>query len=64
MEAQAAFVGADGVVELNAVASVDLGISLVIDPGNAEHDLSVGFNHAKQNTIVQEFRLLILNDLQ
>ena len=38
MEAQAAFVRADGAVELHAVAVVDLDLALVVDPLHAELD--------------------------
>ena len=38
MEAQAALVGADGAVELDAVAAVHLDLALVIDPGHTEGD--------------------------
>ena len=38
MEAQAALVGADGAVELHAVAAVHLDLALIIDPGHTEAD--------------------------
>ena len=38
MEAQTALVGADGAVELDAVAAVHLDLALVIDPGYTEGD--------------------------
>ena len=38
MEAQAAFVRADGAVELHAVAVVDLDLAFVVDPLHAELD--------------------------
>ena len=38
MEAQAALVGADGAVELDAVAAVHLDLALVIDPRHTEGD--------------------------
>ena len=37
VEAQAALVGADGGVELDAVAAVHLHLALIVDPGHAEH---------------------------
>ena len=48
MEAQTALVGADGAVELDAVAHVDLGLALVVHPRNAEHDDALGHGHALQ----------------
>ena len=38
MEAQAALVGADGAVELDAVAAVHLNLALIIDPRHTEGD--------------------------
>ena len=38
MEAQAALVGANGAVELHAVAAVHLDLALIIDPGHTEAD--------------------------
>ena len=48
MEAQAAFVGADGRVELHTVAAVDLIVALVIQPGDAELDGPLGLDHPLQ----------------
>jgi len=41
MEAQAALVRAEGAVELDAEAAIDLDTAGVVLPGNAEHDLAV-----------------------
>ena len=38
MEPQAALVGADGAVHLDAEAAVDLHLAAVVDPRHAEHD--------------------------
>ena len=46
MEAQAALVGADRGVELHTVATVDLNLAVVIDPGNAEDDDALGLDEA------------------
>ena len=46
VEAQAALVGADGGVELHAVAAVDLDLALVVDPRHAEHDHALGLDDA------------------
>ena len=46
MEAQTALVGADRGVELHTVATVDLNLAVVIDPGNAEHDDALGLDEA------------------
>ena len=42
MESQAALVGAQGGVELDAVAAVDLGLALVVLPDDAELDDALG----------------------
>ena len=44
MEAQAALVRADGAVELDAVAAVDLHLALIIDPGHTEADDALGLD--------------------
>src|SRR5699024_1198534 len=44
MEAQAALVGADGAVELHAVALVDVHAALVVHPRNAEEDDALGLD--------------------
>ena len=46
MEAQAALVGADGAVELDAVAAVDLHLALVVHPGHTEGDDPLGLHQA------------------
>ena len=38
VEAKAALVGANGGVELNAIAAIDLDLPRIIDPRHAEHD--------------------------
>lgn len=40
MEAQASLIGAEGRVDLSAKAAIDLDLPFVVDPGNAEDDLS------------------------
>ena len=55
VEAQAALVGADGGVELDAEAAVDLGLALVVNPGDAEHDHALGLGDA-----LEDLRLLVL----
>ena len=49
MEAQAALVGADGAVHLDAEAAVDLYLALVVDPGDAEHDDALGHADALED---------------
>ena len=49
VEAQAALVGADGAVHLDAEAAVDLDVALVIEPWHAEHEHALGFGDALKN---------------
>ncbi len=49
MEAQAALVGADGAVHLDAEAAIDLDIALVIEPRHTEHNEALGLGDALQD---------------
>ena len=49
VEAQAALVGADGAVQLHAEALVDLDLTLVVDPGDPEHDGALGLDDALED---------------
>ena len=51
VEAQAALVGADGAVHLDAEAAVDLDLALVVDPGHAEHDHALGLDDALEDLV-------------
>ena len=46
VKAQAALVGSNGRVELDAVAAVDLNLALVVDPGDTEHNDALGLDEA------------------
>ena len=48
VEAQAALVGAQRGVELDAEAAVDVDLAGVIDPRDPEHDLTLGLDDALQ----------------
>ncbi len=50
VEAQAALVGPDGGVELDAVAAVDLDLAGVVDPGHAEHDDALRLDEALEDS--------------
>lgn len=52
VEAQAALVGAQRGVELDAVAAVDLEVALVVLPGDAELDDALGDRHDLQRRLV------------
>jgi hypothetical protein len=57
VEAQAAFVRADGGVHLDAVAAVDLDLSFVVHPSDAEHNHALGFNDAFKQVLLGIFRI-------
>ena len=64
MEAQAALVGADGGVELAAVAAVHLDLALVVHPGHAEADHPVRLHQTLQNAVFLQLRVLLHIGLQ
>ena len=49
MEADATFIRANRAVHLHAIAAVDLNLSLVVNPGHAEHDDTLWLDHSLQN---------------
>ena len=64
MEAQAALVGADGAVHLDAEAAIDLDIALVVKPGHAEHDEALGFGDALKDARRDVFRMALQHQAQ
>ena len=58
MEANAALVRTDGVVELHAMATVDADIAVVVLPGHAEGDNAIRLGHPLQNHVLRVFRLI------
>ena len=52
MEAEAALVGADCAVELNAVALIDLDFALVVNPGNLEENGAFRNDDAFENFVL------------
>ena len=61
LEAQAALVGSDGVVELDPETAVDMVDALVVRPRHAENDLSVGLDHAFEDAVFPQ-NLFVLRD--
>ena len=59
MEAQAALVGADGAVELDAVAAVHLDLALIIDPGHTEGDDALGLDQTLDQACLLVFGMLL-----
>ena len=64
MEAQAALVGADGAVHLNAEAAIDLDIVMIVKPRHAEHDKALGFGDALKNFRGDVFRMSLQHRAQ
>ena len=58
VEADAAFVRADGRGVLDAVAAIDLDLAMVVDPGDAEHDDPLRFDQAVEQAVFGVFRVL------
>src|SRR5581483_1328287 len=59
MEAQPALVGTDPAVHLDAESAIDLDISLIVKPGNAEHNDALGFYNALKNLGGSIFGMLL-----
>ena len=60
MEADAALVRADGVVELYAIADVVLHLAAVIDPCDTESDDAVGLDHALDDLGFLKLGMLVI----
>ena len=58
MEAQAAFVGADGRGHLHTEAAVDLNLAFIISPGHAEGDDALRLYHALKDFVCLVFGML------
>ena len=57
MEAESTLVGAKSGVKLHAKSSVNLNVSLIINPWDAEDDLAFGFNEALDEPL---FRVVLI----
>ncbi|SCI61960.1 Uncharacterised protein [uncultured Clostridium sp.] len=65
METQSALVGSDCTVKLYAKTSVYLNLSLIVYPGNAEHNLSFRIRQSLQERVFTKFFFVCLyNDAQ
>ena len=60
MEAETTFVGAEGSIVLHTVAEVDLGLTFIVNPHNAELEDTVGLNNALDNLSGLEFGVLVV----
>ena len=64
MKPQAALIGPDGIIKLDAVAAVDPDFSAVVDPRHAETDRAVRLSNALQNPCLFICRVLCKHRLQ
>ena len=63
VEAQTAFVRANGGIELYAIADVDLYFAFVVDPGYTERDDAFGFHKALDELCLLKLRMLVVDVL-
>ena len=61
METNAAFVRANGIVELHTIAKVGLYITFVVHPSNTERKDTVGFNQAFYDFSFLELWMLVID---
>ena len=64
MEAQTALVGADGAVELDTVAPVDLGLTGIVHPSDPELNGPLGLDHPLKKGCLLVFGMLFHNGFQ
>ena len=61
VEAKSSFIGADGGVELHAIADVHLHFAFIIDPRHTESDDALGFYQAFEQRSALPFGVLIVD---
>ena len=64
MEPQAALIGADGGVELDAVAPVDLHLALVIHPGHPEAHHTLGLHKGLDDAVGLILGVFVHDEIQ
>ena len=64
MQAQAALVGTDGAVELDAIAAVDLDLTLVVQPGHAKHELALRLHDPFEDLVLLVLWVAVQTRLQ
>ena len=64
METQAALVRAKRGVELNAEATVDMNVALVVGPRNTENQLTLRLTQALNEAVISVVRILIQDYLE
>ena len=60
MEAETAFVCTEGSIVLHTITEVNLGLTLVVNPNNAEFEDTVGLNNALDNLGSLKFGMLVV----
>ena len=61
VEAKSSFIGADGGVELHAIADVHLHFAFIIDPRHTESDDALGFYQAFEQRSALPLRMLVVD---
>ncbi len=61
MEADTTFVRTDGVVELHTIAEVGVHLAVVVNPVHTESENTVRLNHAFDNLVFLELRMLVVD---
>ena len=61
METDTAFVRANGIVELHAIAQIGLHFTFVVHPSDTEREDTIGFHQTFNNLCLFEFRMLIVD---
>ncbi len=64
MESETAFVRSDGAVHLDPKAPVDVDLSLIVHPGDAEHDDPFRLHHPLQDLRMAVLRMTLQHKLQ
>ena len=64
MQTDAALVGADGGIELDPVAPVDLGNAVVVGPGDPEEDGALGLHDAVDDLVLHNVGAALHDGLQ
>ena len=60
METETTLVGAKGSIELHAIAEVGANLALIVDPGHAEGEDTVGLDDALNNLVGLELGVFVV----
>ena len=64
MEAQTAFIGADGGTELNPITPVHVDLTIVVHPGHAEGNHPLRLHKGLDDPVLFIFRMLVHDQVQ